>query len=83
MGECGRLWTLLAAIRGGYQSELAAILRPRSLGLYRLRVVLDVGLFLGLGPFPLWPMVLSRQSGLVLGAGQSVGSVLGLLAVFE
>ena len=48
---------LLAAHRGGPQPRLAALLQWRPLGLYRLRLVLALGLLLGLGAIPLWPLV--------------------------
>ncbi len=46
-----------------------------------MRLVLDVGLFLGLGTVPLWSLVPAQSLGLVLGAGYCVGPVLGELAL--
>ena len=63
------------------QSRLAAVLPWRAVGLQRLRLVLAVGLFLGLGAVPLRSLVLSQSLWLVLDAGQRVGSVLGLLEI--
>jgi len=43
--------------RGGLQLRLAAVLRSWTLVLYRLRLVLDFGLFVGLGDVSLRPLV--------------------------
>jgi hypothetical protein len=48
-----------------------------------LRVVLVVGIFVGLGAVPLWAMVLSPTHGLVLGAGHRLGTVLGVLEIYR
>ena len=74
---------MLAAVGGEHQSRLAALLRSRSLGLFGLRLVLAVGLFVGLGAFSLWPLVPSHSFGLVLATGSRLGAVLGLLEIFQ
>jgi hypothetical protein len=74
---------VLAAERGDLQPWLAAVLRSRTLGLHRLRLVLVFGLFLGLGTVPLWPLVSALALGLVLDAGHRLGSIMGDVAVFE
>ena len=45
----------------------------RALGLYRLRLVLAVGLLVGLGAIPLWPLVSAQSFGLVLGSRARFG----------
>ena len=50
---------MLATSGRGYQSFLEPLLRRRPLGLLRLRLVLVLGLFLGLGPIPLWPLAIT------------------------
>ena len=47
-----------------------------------MRVVLAVGLFVGLGAVPLWALVPAPSFGLVLEAGRGVGAFLGLLEIF-
>src|SRR6185312_17363639 len=61
------LRAVLAADCGGCESDVDAVLRSRPLGLYRLRLVLGVGLFLGLGAVPLWALVPQCPLRLVLG----------------
>src|SRR6185295_5042327 len=53
----------------------------RALGLHRLRLVLDFGLFLGCNHVSLRPLVQSSALGLVLVAGSSVGAFMGDLAL--
>jgi hypothetical protein len=53
------------------------------LGLYRLRLVLVFGLFVGLGAIPLWPLVSALALGLVLDAGHRLGAIVGDVAVFK
>jgi len=57
LGGRGGLWPLLATDGDGGQRGLAAVLRPRAMGLYGRRLVLDVGLFVGLGAVPLRTLV--------------------------
>ena len=45
-----------------------------------MRLVLEFGLFMGLGAIPLWTLVLPRSPWLVLGAGYGLGPILGMLA---
>ena len=71
---------MLATDGRGRQSRLDAVFQLRTLGLFRLRLVLDVGLFVGLGTVPLWSLVSPSQLGLVLGTGHSLGAFLGRLA---
>jgi hypothetical protein len=73
---------MLAAQRGGLQPRLAAVLRSRTLGLHRLRLVLVFGLFVGLGAVSLRTLVSAFALGLVLDAGHDLGSVMGDLAIF-
>ena len=72
---------MLAADGGRHQSHVAALLQLWPVGLFGLRVVLAVRLFVGLGAVPLRPLVPTQPSGLVLGAGPGLGTVLGILAV--
>ena len=74
---------MLEAIGSEYQSRVAALLRSWALGLFGLRVVLAFGLFVGLGAFPLWPLVPSHSFGLVLAAGPHLGTVVGVVEIFE
>lgn len=46
-----------------------------------MRVVLDVGLFVGLGAVPLRSLVSAQSPRLVLGAGHGLGTIVGVLAV--
>ncbi len=46
-----------------------------------MRVVLGLGLFLGLGTVPLWPLVPACAVWLVLGTGHGLGTFLGFVAV--
>jgi hypothetical protein len=43
-------------------------------------MVLELGLFMGLGAVSLWALVQPRSLGVVLGAGYGLGAILGLLA---
>ncbi len=46
-----------------------------------MRLVLGVGLFLGLGAVSLWALVLPQFLGLVLGARRSLGPRLGVVEI--
>ncbi len=81
LGQHLRLRPVLAAHSRGSESRLATLLRSRSLGLHRLRLVLGVGLFVGLGAISLWPLVSQQSLGLVLGARHRLGPVLGELEI--
>ena len=74
---------MLAALGGEHQFGLAALLRSRSLGLFGLRLVLVIRLFVGVGALPLWPLVPSLSFGLVLAAGSCLGALLGFVAIFK
>lgn len=52
----------------------------RSLDLERSRLVLDVGLSVGMGDVPLWPMAPKRTPWLGVVSRHGLGSLLGLLA---
>ena len=71
---------MLAANSSRGESRLDSVLRSRALGLFRLRLVLGFGLFVGLGTVPLRAMVPSQSHWLVLGTGHSLGSIVGELA---
>ena len=71
---------MLAAHGGGGEPRLAALFRPWLLGEHRLRLVLEVWLFLGLGAVPLRTVVPAWQPGLVLDARYSLGTLMGDLA---
>ena len=45
-----------------------------------MRMVLAIGLLVGLGAIPLWPMVFARPLRLGLDAGHGLGTCLGDLA---
>ena len=81
LGGRGRLRLVLAANHCDLRCRLAAVLRPRTLGLYRLRLVLDFGLFVGLGDLSLRPLVSRPALRLVLVAGHDLGAVVGDLAL--
>ena len=72
---------MLAAVGRGREPGVDALLRSRSLGVFRLRMVLVFGLFLGLGTVPLWPLVSPQSLRMVLGSGHSLGTVVGKLAL--
>ena len=72
---------MLAANGRCRQSRLDSVFQLRTLGLYRLRLVLDVRLLLGLGAIPLWPLVPAQSAGMVLGARHGLGAVVGVLAI--
>ncbi len=72
---------MLAADNRRGEPRMAALLRWWSLGIHRLRLVLDVRLLLGLGAVPLRALVPAQSLGLVLGAGNSVGPLVGRLAL--
>src|SRR5437867_10845762 len=74
---------MLASDGRGRQPRMAAVLRLRPLGLFRLRLVLAFRLFLGLGAVPLWPVVPAPSAGLVLAARHGLGPLLGLLALYQ
>ena len=59
---------LLATLGRSRQPLLAALLRRRPMGLYRLRMVLGFGLFVGLGAVSLRALASPPTLGLVLGA---------------
>ena len=71
---------MLAAANRFDQSRLAALLRRRALAQFGLRMVLAIGLFVGLGAVPLWPMANAQPMRLGLGAGYRLGTVVGRLA---
>ena len=48
-----------------------------------MRLVLAIRLLVGLGAFPLWPLVSSLSFGLVLATGLCLGTVLGILEIFD
>ena len=56
------------------------LLNQRTLALDRQWVVLVFGLFLGLGSFPLWALVLLSADGLDLGTRHVLGALVGKLA---
>ena len=60
--------------------ELAAVLRPRALGVDGRWLVLDLGLRLGLGAVSLWPLESQSRLRLVVGAGHVLGPGVGELA---
>ena len=72
---------MLAADGGRRESGVAALLRCWAVGIYGLRVVLAVELFVGLGAVPLRSLVSAQSPRLVLGAGHGLGTIVGVLAV--
>ena len=72
---------MLATPDGRGLPQLAALLRWRSLGLQRRRVVLAVRLFVGLGAVSLWALVSAPALRLGLDARPRLGAGLGNVAV--
>ncbi len=73
---------MLAADRDRLQLRLAAVLRPWTLGVHRLRLVLGLGLVVG-NHISLRTLVSPPALGLVLVAGHGLGAVLGDMALLE
>ena len=73
---------MLAAdgLRG--ESGLAALLQFGAVGLHRLRLVLGLELFVGLGAVSLRPLVLCASTGLVLVSGRYLVTGVGLLEIY-
>ena len=80
MGGCAWLRALLATGSGDGESELATVLGSRPLGEHGLRMVLVIGVYLGLGAVPLWPVVSASADRLVLVARFSLGAIMGDVA---
>jgi len=72
---------MLATNGGGDGPGLAAISGLWAMGLHGLRLVLDVGLLMGLGAVSLWAVVSPSSVGMVLGAGHGLGTLVGVLAL--
>src|SRR3954464_8589477 len=73
---------MLAADGSGCHRWLVSLLQLGPLVMDRLRLVLVLQLFLGLGSVPLWPLVHLPPARLGLGSRYSLGSFLGQLALF-
>jgi hypothetical protein len=71
---------VLAAAYRSYFPWMAALLRWRALGLFRLRMVLAVRLLVGLGAIPLWPLADAPPLRVGLGARPNVGPGVGDVA---
>ena len=75
MGFAGRHGLVLAASLLCRFSWVAAVLSGGALGLHRVRLVLAIGLLMGLGSVSLWALASSRtlRLGLVSGSGMGAG----------
>src|SRR5262249_14907218 len=71
---------VLAAALPFFSPGLAALLPRWSLGLHRLRVVLAIGLLLGMGAVSLWPLAPSRALRLGVVPRPRVGAGMGYMA---
>ena len=71
---------MLATADGRNLSRVAALLRWRPLGLLGRWLVLAVGLLVGLGAVPLWPLVYAPALRLGLDARPGLGTGLGDVA---
>jgi hypothetical protein len=74
------LWLVLAAEHCGQLPGLEALPAWWSLALQHERMVLAIGLFVGLGAISLWPMVLRTATRLGLDSRLHLGPELGHLA---
>lgn len=83
MGSVGWRWLVLATARSFDQSRMAALLRQWTLDQFGLRLVLAIGLFMGVGTVPLWAMAITSSLWLGLDTGHSVGTGMGDLAQFR
>src|SRR5207249_3501821 len=71
---------VLAAERGRNQPRLAAVLRWGILGVHGCRLVLAIGLFLGVGALPLWAVASASTLRVGLDARHCLGAGMGHLA---